>query len=71
MIVHQAGPLVDQLQRCVRCDILLVDYRNANLLDTDLPPSGFAEGAAIEMWTGPPRVMLVSSREPTCAESPD
>ncbi|MGH6689064.1 MAG: hypothetical protein ACRD3C_10800 [Vicinamibacterales bacterium] len=55
-MVHQAGPLVDGVQRCTRCGRILVDYRNAAGVarESDVPLRGWAEGANIdagEFWS--------------------
>jgi hypothetical protein len=48
-MIHVAGPYVDGVQRCARCDDVLCDYRNAAWPDGQDPPEGFAEGAHVKI----------------------
>lgn len=34
-MIHKAGPLIDGVQRCTRCDAILTDYRGAQVPDED------------------------------------
>lgn len=55
---HIAGPLVDQVQRCLRCDEILADYRQTGLADVPKGPPltsvlGWECGKAVyELETG-------------------
>jgi hypothetical protein len=64
--VHNAGPMVDLVQKCTRCGCVLADYRNAwvapNEDGTVDAPGGYAEGP-ITVYEGNPRVTM-SGAEP-------
>lgn len=42
-IKHIAGPLVDEVQRCVVCGDVISDYRGA-MFSSGTKPNGFPEG---------------------------
>lgn len=42
--VHQAGPMVDGLQKCCQCGYILSDYRNSFSPDPDYIPLGWEHG---------------------------
>lgn len=44
IIVHNAGRMVDLVQRCTRCGAVICDYRNAVVPVGEELGSGFAEG---------------------------
>jgi len=65
-MIHKAGVLVDQIQRCIRCGYVLSDYRNAMIPVGDPPLVGFAVGAAVEVFEGNPRHCVVVEDRPNC-----
>lgn len=62
-VVHEAGELVEQVQRCRRCSAVLADYRGAMQLSSDPPLRGFPPGAFVET-AGPGS--WVTDASPTC-----
>ena len=65
--VHHAGPLIDGVQLCTRCDYVLTDYRGAMLLDSDeLGARGWPVGASIEVSAGVPRFLSTTDDPPNC-----
>lgn len=46
-IEHVAGPMIGLVQRCVRCDFVLNDYRNVSYERDAGPPTGWREGDAV------------------------
>lgn len=65
-MIHEAGPLVDGIQECVRCGYVLTDYRHAMVPEGDPVPTGWAEGAFIEVSAGNPRYSSTTDEAPTC-----
>jgi hypothetical protein len=66
-MVHEAGPLDETgVQRCVRCDFVLTDYRGAMVPEGSGPLYGWAEGASIEVLLGNPRYSGTTDQEPDC-----
>ena len=46
--VHRAGTYLGGVQRCDRCEHILVDYRSCYYVtDSGPPPRGFAEGTLV------------------------
>jgi len=43
-ILHRAGPMIGQVQKCLDCGYVLTDCRNAMVVDGDELPCGWAEG---------------------------
>jgi hypothetical protein len=71
-VIHEASALVDGVQRCVRCGVILTDYREAMVLESDRPLRGWPAGAFIEVAAGGPGVPTFSSTTedaPTCEVS--
>lgn len=70
MTIHVAGPLVDDVQRCVRCSLVLSDWRGAMVLDNDPLPRGWKEGAHVEIWKFERGVtqFFVTDAAPTCED---
>lgn len=64
--IHEAGPLVNWVQQCVRCGYVLTDYRHAMVPEGSGSPNGWAEGAFIEVSEGNPRYSATTDDEPTC-----
>jgi len=56
----------DGTQACVRCGLLLTDYRNTVVPDGTPALSGWAEGAAIEVIEGNPRALFMTDDAPDC-----
>lgn len=52
VITHIAGRFEDKVQRCVRCGLILFDYRHANLGIGEDPP-GYEEGIEVCIRTVP------------------
>jgi hypothetical protein len=67
-VIHEAGALVDGVQRCVRCDYILTDYRDAMVPEDSPPLFGWAVGASIEVFDGNPRHSVVVDARPDCHE---
>lgn len=66
-MIHVAGPLVDWVQRCTRCDVILHDYRGAMMPVGQKPLTGFEEGAHVDMETHPGfRAQTVTEDPPDC-----
>jgi len=54
--IHVAGPMVDLVQKCARCEFVLTDYRGAMCLSSDTRAlSGWAEGSFVTVWPGNPQ----------------
>lgn len=68
--IHEAGPLVNLVQRCTRCGDVLSDYRNTMYPEGDPPPSGWAVGAHIEVDRGWPVQWWTTDDAPTCEAVP-
>ncbi len=49
-MIHVAGPFVEWQQRCARCGAMLNDYRNAAWPKGQPAPTGFVEGACVEVF---------------------
>ena len=61
--IHQAGPVVDAVQRCTRCGYVLTDNRNTPR-DELLP---WPEGRHIEViFNGTGRTMSTTDDPPDC-----
>jgi hypothetical protein len=41
---HTAGALIEGVQRCVVCGLILTDHRNAAWIEAEGPPGCWAEG---------------------------
>jgi hypothetical protein len=73
-MVHQAGIPRDGVQRCTRCECILIDARNQVQLEDD-PINGpryFPVLASIEMvnaWTDGPRFTGVTDEKPDCEKT--
>jgi hypothetical protein len=65
-MIHKAGPMIAWVQLCTRSGEVLTDYRNAMYPEGTPPPSGWAEGAHIEVLTGNPRYSGVTDAAPDC-----
>jgi hypothetical protein len=65
-MIHVAGKMIDWVQPCTRCGEVLSDYRNAMYPEGTPPPSGWEEGAHIEVLTGNPRYSGVTDAAPDC-----
>ena len=67
IVVHVAGPLTaDGVQRCLRCDEVLSDYRNAMIPEDDPHPVGWRIGAHVEVTSGWPVHYAITMAAPTC-----
>jgi hypothetical protein len=64
--VHVAGELLDGLQRCLRCGVILTDYRYAMVPSDQGPLTGWAPGASIEVIDGNPMVFSTVDEPPNC-----
>jgi len=65
-MVHEAGPMIDFVQRCARCGYVLTDYRNSMVPDGSPPLRGWTQGASVEVIEGNPRFSAVSDQYPNC-----
>ena len=65
-MIHVAGPMIDWVQVCERCGEVLSDYRNSMYPEGTPSPSGWTEGAHIEVLTWNPRYSGVTDAEPDC-----
>lgn len=65
-LIHKAGPLIEGVQRCSRCGVVLTDYRNAMVPDGSPPLRGFPVDASVEVFDGGPRGMGVTVVKPNC-----
>lgn len=77
--IHEAGELLEAVQRCRRCETILADYRGAMILEGDPAPQGFPPGASIavegagsfvcddlpncKIWTKIDRIVEASRKE--------
>lgn len=65
-MIHVAGPMIDQMQRCTRCDAVLTDYRFAMVPADSGPLFGWEEGSSVEITEGNPRMSMVVDDPPDC-----
>jgi hypothetical protein len=65
-MIHVAGPLIDGVQVCTRCECILTDYRGAMVEAGSPPLFGWAEGAHVEVVEGWPRSSSVTDAPPDC-----
>lgn len=66
-MIHVAGPMIEWVQRCTRCDVVLNDYRNAAWPEGQPAPTGFEDGAHIDMETHPGfRAQMITEDPPDC-----
>lgn len=66
-MIHEAGPLdAVGLQICVRCGVILTDYRGAMVPDGSGPLGGWETGAAIDVYEGNPRMLSLTEDPPDC-----
>ena len=61
-VIHLAGELIDLVQRCVRCGIVISDYRHAAWPPGQDAPTGFAPGPVTVSASGNPRVTLAGAQ---------
>jgi len=51
-LTHVAGSMIDWLQKCARCGVILSDYRNASWRSGEPAPNGFGAGHFVKMGVG-------------------
>jgi hypothetical protein len=66
-MIHLAGPFIGLVQRCLRCDAILIDYRDSMVpADDPRPLRGWPEGASVDVYEGWPRQSIVTDEPPNC-----
>jgi hypothetical protein len=65
-MIHEAGRLIESVQRCARCGYILTDYRNTMVPDGTPPLYGWAVGEWVDVDEGNPRFSDVTEHPPTC-----
>ena len=67
-VIHEAGPLIDWVQRCTRCDYVISDYRNSAWPENQCQPTGFRAGAFVEVDDGGnPKFSGETTDDPNCS----
>ena len=69
-MIHEAGPLVEWVQRCTRCGYVMSDYRDSAWPAGQRPPTGFRAGAFVEVdHDGNPKFSGETQDSPTCTRA--
>lgn len=65
-MIHVAGAMIGQVQRCERCHEVISDYRGGAVPIGQDWPTGFAEGAHVEIEGTNPRYLGLTDAPATC-----
>jgi hypothetical protein len=65
-MIHIAGRYLDGVQRCVRCGLILADYRNAAWPVGQEPPSGWTEGSHVVIEGHNPTFLAITVEPADC-----